>query len=77
MSSSTRVNTSDGALVDEVYQSPVDRYQVRFRTTVLLIALVLVALIIGYVVWAVTADRPVTYSDITEHFKYGSIGSEP
>jgi hypothetical protein len=77
MSSSTRVKTRDGVLVDEVYQSPVDRYQVRFRTTVPLIAFVLVALIIGYVLWSVTADRPVTYSDITAHFKYGSIGSEP
>jgi len=30
--------------------------------------------------WAivsVTRDRPVEYDDITEHFKYGSIGSEP
>ena len=32
------------------------------------------------VVWAVvtvSADRPVEYDDIAEHFKYGSIGSEP
>ena len=26
---------------------------------------------------AVASDRPVTYGDIAEHFKYGSIGSEP
>ncbi len=26
---------------------------------------------------SVTADRPVTFDDISEHFKYGSIGSEP
>ena len=34
--------------------------------------------VVGF--WAVSAlrtDRPVEYSDITEHFKYGSIGSEP
>ena len=66
-----------GDLIDEVYQSPVDRYEVRFRKLVLLIILVLLALIIGYVIWSVMADRPVTYSNITEHFKYGSIGSEP
>jgi hypothetical protein len=77
MSSSTRIKTRDGVLIDEVYQSPVDRYEVRFRRLFLLIVLVLVALIIGFVVWSVTADRPVTYSNITEHFKYGSIGSEP
>jgi hypothetical protein len=34
----------------------------------------------GAVLWAVIAiqtDRPVTYAEIAEHFKYGSIGSEP
>ncbi len=45
-------------------------------------ALLLVALIVGagVGVWALvsmTADRPTTYSDIQDHFKYGSIGSEP
>jgi hypothetical protein len=32
------------------------------------------------IVWAVVSlrtDRPATYQDIEEHFKYGSIGSEP
>jgi mono/diheme cytochrome c family protein len=77
MSSRTRVKTRDGVLIDEVYQSPVDRHEVRFRRFFLLSVLVVVALLIGYVIWSVTADRPVTYSDITEHFRYGSIGSEP
>jgi hypothetical protein len=39
-----------------------------------------VALIVIGVVWVVISirrDRPVTYEAITEHFKYGSIGSEP
>ncbi len=34
----------------------------------------------GVVAWALLslgADRPATYDDIQEHFKYGSIGSEP
>src|SRR3954469_24098982 len=44
------------------------------------------AVVVGFVVlvaagvWAVSAvraDQPVVYPDITEHFKYGSIGSEP
>ena len=77
MRSSTRIKTTDRVLLDDVYQSPVDRYEVRFRRLLLLIALLIVALLIGYVIWSLTADRPVTYSDITEHFKYGSIGSEP
>ena len=35
---------------------------------------------LAVVLWAVVAvrsDRPVVYSEITDHFKYGSIGSEP
>ena len=39
-----------------------------------------VALLIIVAVWtiaAIRADRPITYSEITDHFKYGSIGSEP
>ena len=42
------------------------------------IAIVLVGILVA--AWAlitVRADRPVTYGEITEHFKYGSIGSEP
>lgn len=30
-----------------------------------------------WVVAALSADRPVLYDEITDHFKYGSIGSEP
>jgi mono/diheme cytochrome c family protein len=77
MSSRSRIKTRDGVLIDEVYRSPIDRYQVRFRITLLLIIMAIAALLIGYVIWSLTADRPVTYSNITEHFKYGSIGSEP
>jgi mono/diheme cytochrome c family protein len=42
-------------------------------------ALILFIAVIG-VIWvaaSVRADSPVTYGEITEHFKYGSIGSEP
>jgi mono/diheme cytochrome c family protein len=42
-----------------------------------LIALVLSFVAIGWALATVRADRPVEYGDITEHFKYGSIGSEP
>jgi hypothetical protein len=47
-----------------------------FRRTLL----VLVALIVVVGLWAfvsIRRDRPETYADIQEHFKYGSIGSEP
>src|SRR5438477_2824780 len=30
-----------------------------------------------WLVRTLTGDRPVDYAEITEHFKYGSIGSEP
>ncbi|MGH9142424.1 MAG: cytochrome c [Vicinamibacterales bacterium] len=53
-----------------------------YRTRILLQASGLLALVMaaGVAVWAlrsVMADRPATYDDIQEHFKYGSIGSEP
>jgi hypothetical protein len=38
---------------------------------------VIVILIAAWVLIVVRVDRPVTYDQITEHFKYGSIGSEP
>ena len=39
-----------------------------------LVVLVVVAI---WVIGSLRADQPVTYADITEQFKYGSIGSEP
>src|SRR5262245_40865344 len=77
MSSQSRIKTRDGILIDEIYQSHVDRHEVRCRCVLLLIILAIAALNIVYLIWSLTADRPVTYSNITEHFKYGSIGSEP
>jgi RoxA-like, cytochrome c-like len=45
---------------------------------ILLVAGAVVALVaIAWVVVSISTDRPVTYEPITEHFKYGSIGSEP
>jgi mono/diheme cytochrome c family protein len=44
--------------------------------------MVLIVLVVSFAgaIWALAAvreDRPVEYADIGEHFKYGSIGSEP
>ena len=47
------------------------------RRTVLIAVAALLLVVGAWVVMSITADRPVTYTDITEHFKYGSIGSEP
>ena len=44
----------------------------------LLLAVALIGVVV--VIWAVvavSADTPVTYDDIAEHFSYGSIGAEP
>lgn len=40
-------------------------------------AAVLVAALLVWVVVSINSDSPVDYADIQEHFKYGSIGSEP
>ena len=51
-----------------------------FRRALTIIGLVTVVLGLVAGIWAVvsiTTDRPVTYESIEDHFKYGSIGSEP
>jgi hypothetical protein len=47
-----------------------------FRT-LLVVALVLGAAVGVWAMVSLGVDRPATYDDIEEHFKYGSIGSEP
>lgn len=46
------------------------------RTLSITLALVPVVLAI-WIASSLTSDRPVEYGEITEHFRYGSIGSEP
>jgi len=51
---------------------------IRRALTLLGLAVVILGVLVG--IWAVvsiTTDRPVTYESIEDHFKYGSIGSEP
>jgi hypothetical protein len=40
-------------------------------------SLAIIALAVVWLIFALRADRPVRYESIEEHFKYGSIGSEP
>jgi len=49
----------------------------RRKWTLITIVVVLVLIVCGYFVGSQVLNRPVDYSDIREHFKYGSIGSEP
>src|SRR5712692_6009387 len=74
----SRTKTGAGILIDEIRQTPVDRYQSRFRRKeLILLLLVIVILAAIYLVWFFASDRPVDYGNVEEHFKYGSIGSEP
>jgi len=77
MSDEVIIRTAEGDLVDRVYTSPVDRWQHRFRTTLLLVVAIAAVLITLVMVHYFLADSTVGYDDIREHFKYGSIGSEP
>ncbi len=74
----THTRTGEGTLKDVVRESPVDRYleHRRLKTFIILVLLV-VAVLVGWLIWRFTSDRPVVYSGIGEHFKYGSIGAEP
>jgi len=49
----------------------------RWLTRVILGLIAAVAIVIIWVVVSIRTDRPIDYADIQEHFKYGSIGSEP
>ncbi|HEY0006996.1 MAG TPA: cytochrome c [Pyrinomonadaceae bacterium] len=57
--------------------TPVEQVE-RKRVRVLLLFILALLLLIGiYLYWSFNPNRPVDYADIQEHFKYGSIGSEP
>lgn len=58
-------------------QTPVEVAERRRLRIVLIIILVLLVVLAAYLYWAFNPNRPVDYADIQEHFKYGSIGSEP
>ncbi len=74
----THTRTATGTLTDVVRTSPVDEHLERFRRrAVWVVLLLVVAVLAGWLFWRFGSDRPVVYADIGEHFKYGSIGSEP
>ena len=77
MADEMTIRTSEGNLVDDIQTSPVDRYQRKFRRLLILIPFLILVVIALYLAWYFTEDRPVAHADIIEHFKYGSIGSEP
>lgn len=48
-----------------------------FLRRVFLLGVAVASIVLVWVVVSLRTDRPVVYDDIEEHFKYGSIGSEP
>src|SRR5712691_6747484 len=51
---------------------------IRRALTLVGLAVVTLGVLVGiWIVVSITTDRPVTYESIEDHFKYGSIGSEP
>ena len=57
--------------------TPVEE-EIRRRSRKRKLILLAVLIVLGaYFFWKFNPDRPVDYSEIEEHFKYGSIGSEP
>lgn len=77
MTQQVRTRTKNVTLTDDVLQSPVDRSQLRTRRRWLWLIVLVLVVIVGWLVWNFTRDSPVDYASDVEHFKYGSIGSEP
>lgn len=75
--SQSKIRFSDQVLIDDVRESPVDRNLLRFRRIILLSLLAILVILIVWTLWRLSRDRPVVYESPEEHFKYGSIGSEP
>jgi hypothetical protein len=72
-----KTRSEDRILIDEVRESPVDEAILRNRRITLIVLVALVALIAILLAWKFLPDKPVAYDSAQEHFKYGSIGSEP
>lgn len=56
--------------------TPVELYEARRRRRIWLALAVILAVIAAAVFWHLIAEVPVDYESTTEHFKYGSIGSD-
>jgi mono/diheme cytochrome c family protein len=56
--------------------SPAPRRE-RIKTLILAIVLIALGVVVFRIAGTLSSNSPIVYQDITEHFKYGSIGSEP
>ena len=75
--SKLKVTFTQGVLVDDVISTPVDRYEHSFRRHWIVAILLIVVVLALFLWWYFARDSAVAYNDIVEHFKYGSLGSEP
>jgi len=64
-------------MVDRETLSPVEQTEQRNARRFLIAVLFVLALVACYLVRVFALNEPVVYNDIQQHFKYGSIGSEP
>lgn len=62
---------------DQDALTPVEQAERKRVNVFLIIVLILLVAAAVYLYWAFNPNRAVGYADIQEHFKYGSIGSEP
>jgi mono/diheme cytochrome c family protein len=73
-----RTRHRDGVLVDAVRQSPIERLRRRFwRRVWLVFAILLLIWALAAISNRLTADVPEVFRSSEDHFKFGSIGSEP
>jgi hypothetical protein len=72
-----QVTAADRVLIDAIRSSPVDKAEYRTRSLVLGAFIALVLVLGASLAWELLRDSPVVYTQIEDHFKYGSIGSEP
>ena len=71
------IQTGQGPLTDVIHENAVDLYEKSFRRKLIWIPLAILAMLIAFLIYYFGVNRPVEHADAVEHFKYGSIGSEP
>jgi Cytochrome C oxidase, cbb3-type, subunit III len=64
-------------MIDQERETAVELAERQRNEKIILVIFALLALFVTYFFWKFVPDAPVDYADINEHFKYGSIGSEP
>ena len=66
-------------MIEEVQlrETEVERHERKRNEKIFLVILIVLAAVGSYFFWKYVPDAPVDYADINDHFKYGSIGSEP